>query len=805
MPTDCLIIGFNDTSFEEYAKMVGAMGFDSGAYRDLNLAFVEIDGRHMRSMDVLNHFYAEGKPSSHRPFHNADFLWPVVTYLGTYLARRGLSFDYVNLFQLEKEKLIEKLVRNDILTVAITTTLYVSPQPILEIVSVIRNYNKTAKIIVGGPYISNQARSAEGNVEQLLDYIGADFFVISSEGEFALANLIRALKSGARPDGVDNILYKEGNCYVRTAASVESNPLEENVVEYSLFPAHEIDEFVTTRTAKSCPFSCAFCAFPSRAGAYLYLGTEHVERELNAIRDIGTVTTLTFIDDTFNVPKGRFKDLLRLMIKNKYGFKWNSFYRCDHGDEETIDLMSAAGCEGVFLGVESGSDKVLERMNKTARRKDYLKAIPLLRDAGISTYASVIIGFPGETPETVQESIDLIEETGPDYFRAQLWYCDPVTPIWTKRDEYKIRGAAFNWSHATMDSKTACDWIDRIFLCIENSIWLPQFGFEQWSTFYLQRKGMRSGQLKTFLKCFNAAVKEKLVSVNGNSISPELLRSLRASCQFDKPGEVDPRPVEVLSGSRYLAAEAFWLEQFGGQAPGSSLKGLADEAGNAGSGRGVTPRLIDPLTSAAVSSKYPGRFREVMLAAFSVLLSRLNGREDAVIASAIKEGDRCSVLPLRLRARWDMSLGEFTDAIRRLFGDSIEHGLFAFPILSRSPRVTAREELLAAFDVGYTYCEEASDLPGFSMEETLRQHPLAGSGLGLVMNVAKRGEECCISISCARDRFSEKVIEKLDSYLASMLARIAESADILIGEIELDVCEASHAVTEPDALELFNF
>src|SRR5262249_6019856 len=156
--------------------------------------------------------------------------------------------------------------------------------------------------------------------------------------------------------------------YKATPISVESNSLEDNFVDYALFPRQELGEFISTRTAKSCPFSCAFCAFPERAGKYTYQSVEQVERELNAIEALGTVTTVTFIDDTFNVPKGRFKEILRMMIRNKYSFKWNSTYRCDHGDEDLIELMGRAKCEGVFLGVESGSNKILKIMNKAATR-----------------------------------------------------------------------------------------------------------------------------------------------------------------------------------------------------------------------------------------------------------------------------------------------------------------------------------------------------------------------------------------------------------------------------------------------------
>jgi radical SAM PhpK family P-methyltransferase len=546
--TDCLLLGFNDSNFAGFVDMVKSMGTESGAFKDLNLAYIDFNGKPHRSMDMLNHFYFEGKPESEKRFHNADFLWPVITYLGSYLHRRGYTFDYVNLPHLQKDSLREKLERNDILTIAITTTLYVSVHPILELISFIKQYNKTAKIIVGGPYVSNLPKMTDSvTFQRLLNYIGADVYVISSEGEEALVNIIEALKNKGGLGKVANIAYKQDRKYVLTAASTEASPLEENMVDYSLFPAEEIDQFVTLRTAKSCPFSCAFCGFPQRAGKYKYLSVELVEKELNAIRDIGPVTTLTFIDDTFNVPKERFREMMRMMINNNYGFKWNSFYRSDHGDELTIELMSKAGCEGVFLGIESGSDAQLQRMNKTARRKDYLKSIPLLRGAGISTHANVIVGFPGETPSTYQETVGLIEETRPDFFRAQLWYADPVTPIWEKKDEYEVKGSAFNWSHNTMDYQMACDWVDNMFVNIENSIWLPQNGFEQWSTFYLQRKGMSLDQVKTFLKNFNAIIKEKLVNPSKLGISPHLVEALKESCEFDRQPENRRDSIEFAS------------------------------------------------------------------------------------------------------------------------------------------------------------------------------------------------------------------------------------------------------------------
>ena len=527
---DCLIIGFNDADFDEYVRMVKSMGVDGGAYRDLRLAFIEYEGRPHRALDLLGRFHH----GSRYYFHNTDFLWPTILYLGSFLHRRGYAFDYVNLFQLDKQELAKKLRANDILTVAITTTLYVSPHPILEIVSFIREHNSNARIVIGGPYIANQRGMLDHDeLQNVLQYIGADIYVINREGETALGNVIAALKESSPLAAIENIAYRDGDEYVLTPSSAESNSLEENMVDYGLFPREDLGRFVSLRTAKSCPFSCAFCGFPTRAGHYTYLSVAHVERELNALCDAGEVTTLTFLDDTFNVPKQRFKEMLRMMIRNKYGFRWNSYYRADHGDEETIELMRQSGCEGVFLGAESGSDTVLKKMNKTARRKDYFQAISGFRAAGIITHANLIIGFPGETRDTFAETIGLVEEAQPDFFRAQLWYADPLTPVWQKREEYGIQGMAFAWAHNTMDSATACNLVDEMFLSVKNSLWLPQWGFELWSLFYLQRWGMTREQVKVFVRCFNAVIQDGLRNSSQREIPPMLLDDLRRSCQFE--------------------------------------------------------------------------------------------------------------------------------------------------------------------------------------------------------------------------------------------------------------------------------
>ena len=403
----------------------------------------------------------------------------------------------------------------------------------------IRRYNQSAKIIVGGPFIRNQASAlSPSDLADVFNQIGADIYVIASEGELALVRTLDAMRHERPLAEIDNLAYRSSGRYVRTRTSVESNPLAENPVDYNLFAAEQVGECVSVRTAKSCPFACSFCSFPVQGGAYVYEDVAAIEAEMDRLRRIGTVTTISFLDDTFNVPKDRFKQIMRMMIRNGYKFRWNSYLRADHVDMESVQLMRESNCEGVFLGVESGSDSVLKAMNKTARPEHYLKLIPKLKEQGILTHCSFIIGFPGETMATVQETVKLIEDAQPDTFSAQVWFCDPATPIWNRREEFGLKGRGFDWVHRTMDATTAMDVMEELFLTVRNSVWLPQNGFELWSLFYLQRKGMTLAQLLRFLGDFNEAIRFKLRHGGDKRIDRRLLDTMSASSQFLNPTDL---------------------------------------------------------------------------------------------------------------------------------------------------------------------------------------------------------------------------------------------------------------------------
>ena len=538
---DCLVIGHNEMDFLEYERTVRKMGVKSGAYRDLFMNFINYDNRPYSVAEVFNLFASPGKGTEKGPgsLGMGETFSATIAYLCSYLHRRNLTFDYINSFQDEKEELAQKLKDNQILTVAVTTTFYVALFPLLEVVRFVRQHNPGAKIIIGGPFISTQVQiSSNEEMDYLFRSMGADFYVDSSQGEAALVEIIGHLKGNCSLDQINNIYYPGAKGYEQTAKVRENNKLEENTVKWDLF-SHRLGKYVNVRTAVSCPFTCSFCGFPEHAGKYQVAPVEAIEEELNSLAKNDSVRCVHFIDDTFNVPPRRFKEILRMMIKNRYSFKWHSYFRCQYADEETVELMKESGCEGVYLGLESGNDEILKKMDKRVTTAEYYKGIELLKKQGIVTFSSFIIGFPGETYDSVQDTKKLIETSGLDFYRTQLWYCDPITPIWKEREKYNIQGERFDWSHATMDSNRACDLVEELFLSIKAATWIPQYNFDYDNFWHLVHRDMSLEKVREFLTNFNKGIREKLKESSRQEVSFAVIEKLMAVFKNAKAGAED--------------------------------------------------------------------------------------------------------------------------------------------------------------------------------------------------------------------------------------------------------------------------
>jgi len=524
---DCLLIGQYDVNINEIRK---GMADGSPHMRDLNLNVIESNGELYSLTQVYNQYCNEKDKILTKNTFSAG-----IAYLATYLEKNNYSFSYITSLNDEANLIQEYFQKYNIATVCILTTYYVVSDPIIHIINEIRKISDSTKIIIGGPFISSFIRS---NPDNLIDYlfcdiIKADFYINSSQGESTLIKLLGALKNSLALDQVENLYYRTENGLCKNQIRQEQNLLSENSVKWSLFE-NDQKPFVNMRTAISCPFECAFCGFPQHAGKYQTVSIECIEKELNELLTYNkNIKSIYFIDDTFNVPQKRFKDILKMIIKNEYHFKWHSYIRSQFIDEETVDLMKESGCEGAFLGIESGSDDILVKMNKKSDIVRYRKGIELLSKSNITTFGTFITGFPGETFKSVSNTVRFIEDSGLDFFRTQLWFCEHITPIWQKREEYEIDGLGFNWKHSTMNSEIAASFVEKIFLEVKNSIWLPQHDFDFVNVWRLVHNGLDINRVKSIISAYNEVVKGKLLNAPIDNLKQNLISEINCVVNSD--------------------------------------------------------------------------------------------------------------------------------------------------------------------------------------------------------------------------------------------------------------------------------
>ncbi|GCE02651.1 tRNA-2-methylthio-N(6)-dimethylallyladenosine synthase [Embleya hyalina] len=461
-----------------------------------------VEGRRLPYMDVIN-MYANragvgGTDANH--YHVGEVPNLAAIYLTNFLLRRGLTADHVSLFTPERDRIARILADRDPRTAAITTTFHLTPAPVIEIVRFVRAHHPETTIIVGGPLVDNltTATADPEALSDLFDLMDADVYVRESQGEATLLRAVAALREGHSLADTPNLYLRRSDGFAFTRAQPEANSLDEVAIDWSLFSDAELGATVQTRTARSCAFKCSFCDFPARAGALALADITTVEAELRALSDRG-VRNIVFIDDTFNVPPKRFTELLKMMVRNDFDFGWYSFFRCSSTrDEETFDLMAQSGCRAVFLGIESASDSILKLMNKSAKSAQYRHGIEQLKARGITTFASFVVGFPGENADTVRETIDFLNTAAPTFFRAEPWWYNHRSPIHARAAELRIFGQGYDWRHASMDIHGACDARDAIFDSVTTSTWIPSYNFDFWALPYLVGKGMEIEQAVEF-------------------------------------------------------------------------------------------------------------------------------------------------------------------------------------------------------------------------------------------------------------------------------------------------------------------
>lgn len=506
---DCVVIGYNEGEFEDYRLMCERSGPGSPDWQIYRKEHLTVDGRPMPWMDVLSTLRNRATGRNDR-YHVGEVFNLASLYLANFLRKQGWRAEAVSSFGGERLRLAELLAERPTV-VAVTTTFYINILPVIGVVSFVREHAPDTHVVVGGPLIDNLCLDGiTDEVQDLLHGMGADSYVRESQGEATLAQLCRALRDGVPLKSVDNLIFENDDGeWVATARVPEANDMDACAIDWSALDPAQIGTTAQTRTARSCAFKCSFCDYPMRAGALTTASVETVRAELRAMAELG-VRNVVFVDDTFNVPPKRFKELCRMMIEEDLGISWYSYFRCSNArDEETFDLAAASGCAGVFLGIESGDAQILANMNKLAQDSQYRAGLVRLNERGITTFASIIVGFPGENEHTMRNTIDFVNETRPTFWRAQPWWGNVRSPVYRNKEVYGIKGSAYDWSHFTMDSREAARWCDVMFDKVTESVWLPLYDFDFWSLPYLDGKGLPAAKLLPLLRISQTLMRER--------------------------------------------------------------------------------------------------------------------------------------------------------------------------------------------------------------------------------------------------------------------------------------------------------
>ena len=182
---------------------------------------------------------------------------------------------------------------------------------------------------------------------------------------------------------------------------------------------------------RGCPFSCDFCSKPVWGGLFRKPPLEKVFSEIEEILTLG-YTCLWIADDCFTLDSEYLAAFCREMVRRDASVSWTCLSRVDRLTPGIVDLMKRAGCIRVYLGLESGSDETLRLMNKQVTVEQGIRAVHLFSRAGIGTAGFFMVGYPGETAESIEKTFDLVLSLPLD----EAWFTIPLplpgTPLFDR-------------------------------------------------------------------------------------------------------------------------------------------------------------------------------------------------------------------------------------------------------------------------------------------------------------------------------------------------------------------------------------
>ncbi|MDR1125618.1 MAG: glycosyltransferase [Deltaproteobacteria bacterium] len=277
------------------------------------------------------------------------------------------------------------------------------------------------RIAVGGPHTSYGA-------ESLPEYID---HICIGEGDITFPEMIngqekRRIAVGKKVEDLDSLPMPAWRHFIYRGYNW-SSPWDEGYPMY------------TMNTSRGCPFSCTFCSVKGVWGrTYRFMSAERVMEDVEVMRRYYGMQAAYFREDHFTLDRQRTLGFCEGLLRRGMVFPWLCESRADSIDSpEVIELMAKAGCKALYIGVESGSQRMLDLLKKHEQVEQFERVIKKARACGIRTYASMIYGVPGETEEDVARTEAFLARANPHYVGRNIFAGLPGSELY---DELRATG-----------------------------------------------------------------------------------------------------------------------------------------------------------------------------------------------------------------------------------------------------------------------------------------------------------------------------------------------------------------------------
>jgi len=337
-------------------------------------------------------------------------------YLGASLTQAGHTVFVLDRRTFQTDKLFYAALKKteaDLIGITLYADVYTR---VYKLVNEIRRFSPSARIVLGGP-------EASANREEVMQVFNRVDYLLVGEAERTLVRLCNNLFELDETElaSIEGLSFrKDGEVHHTPAPAptkdIDSIPFpQRDLIKPDIWKksyyrpglGRPTDVILTSR---GCPFKCRFCY--RLAPGYRVRSAENVLAEIDEICGRGA-KGLIIIDDNFTVNRKRCVAILEDILEKGRELAIKCRGRVNDVDPELLALMKKAGVRSVTFGIESGSQKVLDAMNKQTTVEQNYKAIRMVRDAGLQCYADLFLGFPGETRDTIKETSDFLMKAKP--------------------------------------------------------------------------------------------------------------------------------------------------------------------------------------------------------------------------------------------------------------------------------------------------------------------------------------------------------------------------------------------------------